>query len=215
MQLIFLGSPGAGKGTQSKKLANYLGLTRLSTGEILRQAYAERTELGLMAQKIIDAGELLSDEIMKHVVLERINQPECKMGFILDGFPRTLQQAYDLNEFLQKQNKNIDKVLYLNASQKMLVDRLSGRWISPTGKEYHLLYNPPKKSGICDDSGEPLVQRSDDTPDKVVLRIKTFEKQTLPLVEYYKSLGLLIEIDAEGTIEKVFKNIKPHFKKLV
>lgn len=213
MYIVFLGAPGVGKGTQSKTLAEWLKYPQLSTGDILRQAYIDGTEVGLMAQKIIKNGELVPDEVMNQIVEERIAKPDCEKSFILDGFPRTLQQAYELNNLLQKRNKRVDKVMYLKADYNTLIERLSGRWISPTGKEYHSLHNPPEDHGICDDSGELLTQRPDDKKDKVAVRIKTFEKQTLPLVEYYKSLNVLVEIDTQGSIDTVFELIKPHFNK--
>ena len=186
MRIIFLGPPGAGKGTQAKLLCEHWGIPQISTGDMLRAAIAAETPLGKQAKSVIDNGELLSDEIVSSLVQERLTQADCQGGFLLDGFPRTLQQAL----FLKKTSICIDAVIELQVADEVIVERMKGRLVHPgSGRIYHLKSKPPKREGVDDISGEPLVSRPDDQPQTVLKRLSVYRSQTAPLIDFYKTLS--------------------------
>jgi adenylate kinase len=208
MRVIFLGAPGSGKGTQSKKVAQKLNIPQLSTGDILRAAVKEGTETGKKAQKIMEAGGLVSDAIMIDIIQGRTAQADCVDGYILDGFPRTLVQAQKLEEMTAASGKKIDKVISLEIDHSVLIERLTGRRVcSVCGSEYHLLFKKPKTEGVCDQDGEALIHRSDDHEEKIVKRLESYNEQTAPLIEFYTQRGLLQSVKAEGEIETITGNI--------
>jgi adenylate kinase len=204
LNLIFLGPPGAGKGTQAQRLTKRLGIPQLSTGDILRRAVAEATPLGKKAKALMDAGQLVPDDIVNGIVDEALMAPEAQRGFLLDGYPRTVAQATALDEMLARRQRKIDHVILLDVPVETLVDRLSGRLSCPVdGAVYHLRTNPPKKTGVCDRDGTPLVQRPDDQPDAVRRRLAEYENKTALLTGYYKPRSVLRNIDGVGTPDEV------------
>ena len=213
IQIILLGPPGCGKGTQAQKLINEFGFVQLSTGDMLRAAISKGTEIGVEAKSIIDKGELVSDEIVIGIVRERIFSKECERGYMLDGFPRTLAQAEKLNQILSDRNQKIDVVIRLCVPEDMLVRRIAGRRFHiKSGRSYNIEFNPPKIEGKDDITGEKLVQREDDKEEIVESRLKTYYELTEPLVEYYKKEGLLKEIDGTGSPENIYTEIKQTLK---
>jgi len=200
MRLVLLGPPGAGKGTQAVKLANYLGVPHISTGDILRRNVTDHTDLGKKAKAYMDKGQLVPDELVIAMTEHRLKEPDAKKGFILDGFPRTIGQA----EALLKLTK-LDAVISYFLEPEELIKRNTGRRVCPKDDTvYHILTNPPKKPGVCDKCGTPLVIRADDREDVVRKRVETYEKQTAPLIKYYRDRGLLREVYASGLIEEIF-----------
>ena len=200
MRLVLLGPPGAGKGTQATKLAAYLGVPHISTGDILRRNVADRTDLGKNAKAYMDAGKLVPDDLVIAMTERRLKDPDAKKGFILDGFPRTLAQAEALSKFTQ-----LDAAVSLFLEPEELIKRNTGRRVCPKDDTvYHIWMNPPKKPGVCDRCGTPLIIRADDREDVVRKRIETYEKQTAPLIKYYRDRGLLREVYASGLIEEIF-----------
>ena len=213
IQIILLGPPGCGKGTQAQKLINEFGFVQLSTGDMLRAAISKGTEIGVEAKSIIDKGELVSDEIVIGIVRERIFSKDCERGYMLDGFPRTLAQAEKLNQILSDRNQKIDVVIRLCVPEDMLVRRIAGRRFHiKSGRSYNIEFNPPKIEGKDDITGEKLVQRDDDKEEIVESRLKTYYELTEPLIEYYKKDGLLKEIDGTGSPEKIYTEIKQILK---
>ena len=209
IQIILLGPPGCGKGTQAQKLINEFGFVQLSTGDMLRAAISKGTEIGVEAKSIIDKGELVSDEIVIGIVRERIFSKECERGYMLDGFPRTLAQAEKLNQILSDRNQKIDVVIRLCVPEDILVRRIAGRRFHiKSGRSYNIEFNPPKIEGKDDITGEKLVQREDDKEEIVESRLKTYYELTEPLVGYYKKEGLLKEIDGTGLAENIYTDIK-------
>jgi adenylate kinase len=201
MRLILLGPPGAGKGTQAAKLSTYLGVPRISTGDILRHNVAENTDLGKKAKAYMDSGGLVPDDLVIKMVERRLKEPDAKKGFILDGFPRTIAQA----EALSKLTK-VEAVVNFFLEPEELIKRNTGRRVCPKDDTvYHILTNPPKKPGICDRCGTPLIIRADDKEEVVRKRIETYEKQTAPLIKYYRDRGLLRDAYASGLIEEIFQ----------
>jgi adenylate kinase len=208
MNLIMLGPPGAGKGTQTALLAEQLGIPHVASGDLFREALKAETELGLMAKSYMDRGELVPDDVTIAMVRERLLKPDCEKGLILDGFPRTIEQAEALKQLLLEQGKMIDAALLIDASEEELVRRLSSRWICRNCQAvYNVISNPPKEEGKCDVCGGELYQRSDDKPDTVRNRIGVYWEQTSPLIDYYRDEGLLITIKSEGGIERVQEKI--------
>ncbi len=204
MNVVFLGAPGAGKGTQALRVAQKLKLAHIATGDLFREALAKGTEQGKKAKPFIESGKLVPDEITIQMVLDRISSDDCKGGVIFDGFPRNLNQAETLDKALAKQQKAIDWVVYIKVGEKALLDRLSGRWICRKCQApYHTLYSPPKVAGKCDRCGGELYQRADDTPETVKKRLVVFEAETTPLVQYYKKSRKLLEVEGEGTEDDV------------
>ena len=204
LNLVLLGAPGAGKGTQSKKLVERYRIPQISTGDILREAVKNGTPLGIQAKSFMDRGALVPDEVVIGIVKERCQRADCDNGFILDGFPRTTAQA----DALSALGTSISHVIDVRVSRDFLVKRLTGRRVCRScGEGYHLEFNPSKADGICDKCGGELYQRDDDREDVVVKRLETYESQTSPLIEYYKRKGLLHTVNGEGEIEAVFHDI--------
>lgn len=201
---VFLGPPGAGKGTQAKVVASKLGIPQISSGDIFRENLKNKTELGIKANQFIKIGELVPDDITISMVRERITNADCASGAILDGFPRTPAQAMALDEMLVETGCEINKVPYIRVPENELVERLSGRLTCRTqGHVFHKKFNPPKEPGVCDHDGSELYQREDDKLETVARRIRVYEEQTQPLVDYYLQRGLLVEIDGDQQIDQV------------
>ncbi len=209
LRMVLLGPPGAGKGTQAPNLVNKFGACHLSTGDMLRSQISKKTELGLQAKKIMDAGGLISDDIMVGMIKGELeNNPACKKGFILDGFPRTIPQAEKLDAMLAEKKIPLQKALELKVDDELLVARITGRLIHPaSGRSYHKLFNPPKVPGKDDVTGEPLVQRSDDNADALKKRLATYHKQTEPIVKYYQKTGVWSAVDASQNPKNVWSDI--------
>ncbi|MBU0650685.1 adenylate kinase [bacterium] len=208
MRLIFLGAPGAGKGTQAQKLCEKKEIPHISTGDILREAVANKTQVGLAAKSYMDQGKLVPDEVVVNIVSERLQKPDCKKGFLLDGFPRSLKQAEELDNKLDELGLNIDKVIYFSVDEDEVVRRITGRRIcSKCGENYHIESLKPKKDGICDKCSSELYQRNDDTAETVKKRLDVFKKESMPLVNYYKNKSLLTEIVANKSIDEIFNEV--------
>lgn len=208
VRVIFLGSPGAGKGTQAAKLAEHLGVPRISTGDMLREAIAVRTPLGQEAEPLMGRGTLVPDDLLIALVRERIEREDCARGFVLDGFPRTVRQAEGLAEMsgCEVSDWTIFKV---HVPQTELLRRLSGRrWCRRCQATYHVTSNPPKQEGVCDRDGAALVQRDDDKEEVVARRLREYEEQSAPLVEYYREHADVIEIDGDRPMQVVFAELK-------
>jgi len=208
MNIVFLGPPGAGKGTQAKILVERYEIPQVSTGDMLREHRAKGTELGKKAQEYMDKGQLVPDEIILSMVKERLSQPDCQKGFILDGFPRTVAQAEALDKLLSEMGKKLDFALALIVPDDLLVERLTGRRTCKScGMMYHIKYKPPKVEGECDVCEGELYQRPDDNEETVRNRLKVYHEQTAPLIEYYKNRGILREIDGSKSIEEITQQI--------
>ncbi|MFC1977102.1 adenylate kinase [Chloroflexota bacterium] len=204
MYIVFLGAPGAGKGTQAARVVQELKLVHIATGDLFRQALGQETKLGLEAKSYMEKGMLVPDEITIRMVLERISAPDCESGVVFDGFPRNLQQAQALDKALAQQDKVIDKVVYIKVSEKELLERLSGRWICRQCQApYHAVNSPPKVWGKCDQCGGELYQRPDDTAETVKKRLGVYFAETAPLIDYYTQTGKLLEVDGEGGVDEV------------
>ena len=203
MKLVLIGAPAAGKGTQAARLVEHYSIAHISTGDMLREEVAKETELGKEAKAIMNAGGLVSDEIIIAMVKERIKKDDCKNGFILDGFPRTVVQAEKLDEMV-----TLDKVVYINAPDEVMLERLTARQTCPKcGATYNKLFLPPKTAGICDKCGAELTQRKDDTVEAGKARIATFHEQSEPLVEFYTKKGIPFEVDGTAAIDDITKAI--------
>jgi adenylate kinase len=201
---VFLGPPGAGKGTQAKIVAERLGLPHISSGDLFRENLKNMTELGKIANGYIQKGELVPDDVTIAMVRERLKQPDCKRGAILDGFPRTPAQADALKGTLEDLPGRITAVPFIKVPEQVLIERLSGRWTCRAeGHVFHTLYSPPRDPGRCDIDGSELYQRDDDRPETVAKRIRVYLEQTQPLIDYYKQAGVLVEINGDQPIEKV------------
>lgn len=208
LNLILMGLPGAGKGTQAEKIVEKYKIPHISTGDMFRNAIKEGTELGLKAKAFMDQGELVPDEVTIGIVRERLSKEDCKRGFLLDGFPRTPAQAEALDDILNDLNKKLDFVLHIDVDMDKLVDRLTGRRICPTcGATYHVEFNPPKVEGKCDRDGSELIQREDDKPETVRKRLEVNVEQSQPLLNYYTQKGCLVTIDGDQEIDKVYEDI--------
>jgi len=206
--IIFLGAPGAGKGTQAAIMAQKLNLVHMATGDLFRQALEQGTELGLKAKSYMEKGRLVPDQVTIQMVLERMSAPDCEAGVILDGFPRNLGQAEALDKVLTQRAKAIDKVVYIKVSEQELVKRLSGRWICRSCQTpYHTINSPPRVWGKCDNCGGELYQRSDDTIETVKKRLEVYFAETAPLIDYYAQMGKLSEVDGEGDVDEVTRRI--------
>jgi adenylate kinase len=207
--IIFLGAPGAGKGTQAAELARERKLVHVATGDLFRQALERGTELGLAAKSYIEKGVLVPSQITISMVLERLSAPDCANGAILDGFPRNLEQAEALDKALSQEGKAIDKVVYIKVSEEELLKRLSGRWICRKCQApYHATDSPPKVPGRCDKCGGELYQRPDDNEVSIKKRLEVYFAETAPLIDYYNQGGKLLEIDGEGGVAEVARRIK-------
>jgi adenylate kinase len=208
MRVVFLGPPGAGKGTQALMVSERLGVPQISTGDILRDAVRRKTELGAKAKTYMDAGELVPDDVMLSLVEERLGDPDCSEGFVLDGYPRTLAQATALDKVLEAGSKSLDAVIMLDVPDEEVVRRLTRRRVCPQCRGlYNLDAGPPKVEGICDRCKVPLVTRSDDSDATIRTRLQVYRSETLPLVEYYRRKGILQSLVSEGGIQKVFSVI--------
>jgi adenylate kinase len=204
--LIFLGPPGAGKGTQAKLLSQRMGFLHLSTGDLLREAVKNQTPLGKKAKEYMDRGELVPDELIVQLIEETMPKDG---NVILDGFPRTVNQALALEEMLRVKGEKISKVLFFDVPDEVIIDRLSGRRVcSKCGAVYHVKYNPPKVEGVCDLCGGTLMQRDDDKEEVVRKRLEVYRKQTQPLVEFYQERGIIYKLDAGKGVEELFEEVK-------
>lgn len=208
MNLILFGAPGAGKGTQAVELAKRFNLIHISTGEIFREAIAEHSEMGEIANSYISKGNLVPDDITVKIVKERLAQEDCKNGFILDGFPRTLPQAECLDQICLELNISIDHVIDIEVNEDELIRRLSGRRVCKTcGASYHIDFNPSKVENVCDKCNGELYTRKDDEKESVAVRLKTYKSSTMPLINYYMKKGLLVEINGQQEINDVLNEI--------
>lgn len=206
MILVFLGPPGAGKGTQAKLLSQRMGFLHLSTGDLLREAVKNQTPLGKKAKEYMDRGELVPDDLIVQLIEETMPKDG---NVILDGFPRTVNQALALEEMLKGKGEKISKVLFFDVPDEVIIDRLSGRRVcSKCGAVYHVKYNPPKVEGVCDLCGGPLVQRDDDKEEVVRKRLEVYRKQTEPLIEFYQERGIIYKLDAGKGVEELFEEVK-------
>ena len=205
MILILMGPPGCGKGTQAKKIEEKLGIPQLSTGDILRRAIKNQTTVGLKVKDIMEKGHLVSDNIIVEVMQERMTGEDCKNGFILDGFPRTIGQAQALDKLLSEMGRNVSAAINIDVADEEVVRRLSGRRQCPScGATYHVEFSRPKESEICDNCNAKLIQRTDDTEGTVKARLKVYREQTAPLISYYEKKGLLKNVSGAGRIDEVF-----------
>ena len=208
MKIIMLGAPGAGKGTQAKKIAERFGIPHVSTGDIFRANIKNQTELGKKVKKIIDAGQLVPDELTIGMLMDRIHEADCENGYVLDGYPRTIPQAENLTKALAQTGEAIDYAINVDVPDEHIVSRMSGRRSCPgCGAMYHIVYSAPKKAGYCDSCGTELVIRDDDKPETVKNRLNVYHEQTSPLIEYYKGQGSLRTVDGTQDIEEVYKDI--------
>ena len=200
MKLVIFGPPSAGKGTQAQKLSKKYGIPQIATGDLLREHVAKKTPIGIKVKEILDAGKLGPDDLIVRIITERVSQPDCRNGYLLDGFPRTMNQAKELEKMT-----DIDLVLNIVVDHRALVERAVGRRICPKcAAVYHVKSNPPKKPGICDKCGSSLVQRDDDKEETVQKRLRVYQEQTAPLIEHYRGKGKLVNIDGSRGIDGVF-----------
>ena len=208
MKLIMLGAPGAGKGTQAKKIAEKYQIPHISTGDIFRANIMAGTELGMKAKSFMDQGQLVPDEVTIGMLLDRISQDDSKNGYVLDGFPRTIPQAESLTAALKERGEKIDYAVNVDVPDDNITNRMSGRRACVgCGATYHAVYNAPKSEDICDTCGEKLILRDDDKPETVKNRLLVYHDQTQPLIDYYKKEGVLVEVDGTQNLEKVFQDI--------
>lgn len=209
MKLILLGAPGAGKGTQAKLIAEHYSIPHISTGDIFRANIKNGTELGKKAKEYMDQGALVPDELTVDLVLDALSAPECKNGYVLDGFPRTINQAKALDAALAKQGDIIDKVVDIEVDDEAIIARMSGRRVCPAcGASFHIVNIPPEKDGICDACGAELIIRKDDEPETVKARLSTYHEQTQPLIGYYTERGINLVIDGMQDMKDVFAQIR-------
>jgi len=212
--IVLLGPPGVGKGTQAEILAEMTKLAHVSSGDLFRENIKNQTELGKLAKSFMDKGELVPDGVTISMIRDRISRPDCEAGVILDGFPRTPTQADALEKMLAEFGGEVNAVPYITAAETVLVERTGGRWTCRDhGHIYHEKFSPPQKTGICDFDGSELYQRDDDTVETVTKRIRVYLEQTMPLVEYYRKLGKLLEIDGAQPVEQVTKVLLTALKK--
>jgi len=208
MNIVFLGPPGAGKGTQAKRIAEKYGIPQVSTGDMFREHLSKGTELGQKAKEYMEKGQLVPDEIVLGMVEERLKQSDCEKGFILDGFPRTIPQAEALGQLLDKMGKKIDYAICIDVPDEEPVKRLTGRrTCKKCGMMYHVIFKPPKEEGKCDVCGGELYQRADDNEETVRNRLKVYHEQTEPIIQFYEKKGVLHRIDGIGSIDEIFERI--------
>jgi len=209
MIFVLLGAPGAGKGTQGSRIVSQFGIPKISTGEMFRDLAASGSDLGLQAKTFWSQGNLVPDDVVVRMVRERISEPDCKNGFLLDGFPRTVNQATVLDEMLLETGSKLDGALNFAVDAERLVKRLSGRRnCSNCGATYHLTAMPPRVDGVCDHCGGQLSRRSDDSPESIKVRLAVYEGKTAPLLEYYRQCGSLLEVDANRDPDLIFTDVK-------
>lgn len=209
MKLLIMGRPGAGKGTQAANIKEYYHIPHISTGDMFRAALKNQTKLGLEAKEYMDKGLLVPDEVTIGIVQERLLEDDCKDGFLLDGFPRTIKQAEALDQFLKANGVVLDAVLDVNVPVEILVKRMVGRRVCKgCGATYHVEFNPSKVEGICDNCGTKLIQRADDTEATALNRLSVYDEQTAPLLEFYSKQNLLKTVNGNQSLEKVFEDIK-------
>jgi adenylate kinase len=209
MNLILLGPPGAGKGTQAERISDIYDIPPISTGDIFRENLKEGTELGLKAKEYMDRGELVPDQVVIDIVKDALSKPGNENGFILDGFPRTVAQADALKEMLQQMEKPLDHVLNIQVPDRVVIERLTARRTCRScGTIYHLLFNPPQKEGICDQCGGELYRRDDDSEETVMARLEEYRAKTQPLIDYYSREGLLRDVEGSAGMEEVLKDIR-------
>jgi len=209
MNLVLMGLPGAGKGTQAEKIVEHYDIPHISTGDMFRAAIKEGTQLGLKAKSFMDQGNLVPDEVTIGIVRERLNKQDCENGFLLDGFPRTVAQAGALEAITKELNKQIDYVINIDVDQSILMERLTGRRIcKDCGATYHLVFNPPAKEGVCDKCGGELYQRADDNAETVSTRLSVNVKQSQPLLDFYQEKGYLRNINGNQDINIVFEDVR-------
>ena len=209
MKIIMLGAPGAGKGTQAEQISRILNIPHISTGDLFRANIGGGTELGLKAKSYMDKGALVPDSLTVEMLLDRVSNSDCKDGYVLDGYPRTIPQADVLKKELEKIGDKVDFAVNVDVPDENIVRRMSGRRACPKcGQTFHIEHIPPKKEGICDNCGAELVQRDDDKPETVLNRLKVYHEQTQPLIEYYERDGVLRTVDGTKSMEDVFADIK-------
>lgn len=208
MNVIVVGPPGAGKGTQAKLLEARTGLKHIASGDLLRRAMRDETELGLQTRSFVDRGELVPDELVIQMIVERIGQPDCAAGVLFDGFPRTKEQARALEQTLQQHGQSIDAVIFLSAPRDILLKRIAGRVTCRSCQTaYNIYYTPPKQEGVCDRCGDELYERSDDNWATTTHRLDVYLRQTMPMIEHYRSLGMVHEVDGNTYIEYVTERL--------
>lgn len=213
MNILIMGAPGSGKGTMSSRIVEKYGLTHISTGDIFRSEIKNETELGLTAKSYIEKGLLVPDSVTNPMVVSFLEKNNLENGYLLDGYPRTLSQAEVYSNLVQNTNLEIDLVINLEVDYDVIKERITGRWMSPEGKIYHVKFNPPLKEGICDISGSPLFQRKDDTLESVVVRLEEYDKNTKPVLDFYNQLGKLVNIDGDRPMDEVFADIEKLLEK--
>ena len=209
MNLLIIGAPGAGKGTMSERIMDDYHLIHVSTGDMLRAAVKNETAVGLKAQEYMNRGELVPDEIIHDIIVERFSQDDMEAGFLFDGYPRTYAQAVDLDEILKQLGKKLDCVINLNIEDQELIERITGRRLCPAcGEIYNIFTKPSKVEGVCDRCGESLIQRKDDNLESLQVRLSEYHKNTQPVIEYYQELGIVKDVDASQDKEDVYSDIR-------
>lgn len=213
MHLLIMGAPGSGKGTCAVELKEFYSIPHISTGEMFRKAIQEKTPIGVIAKQLIEDGHFVPDDITNQIVKERLSLDDCKKGFLLDGYPRNLQQAHALSEILNELNIKLDAAINLEIEDQVVFDRIVNRRLcSKCGKGYNLISIPPKKEGICDDCNSPLYQRKDDNYETIKERLAVYSEQTKPILAYYEKLGILVSVNGDQPIDKVVSDIKDKVK---
>nr|WP_206527055.1 adenylate kinase [Clostridium perfringens] len=208
VKIVLLGPPGAGKGTQAKSISNRYSIPHISTGDIFRKNISENTPLGIEAKSYMDNGQLVPDEVTINMVKDRLQQDDCKNGYLLDGFPRTVHQAEALDNFLTEREESIDTALLIEVPKEFILERMTGRRVCPScGASYHIKFNPPANDGKCDLCGSDVIQRKDDTEETVKERLDVYENQTQPLIDFYKNKKQLSVVDGTQAINEVFESI--------
>lgn len=208
MKIVLLGPPGAGKGTQAKSISTKYSIPHISTGDIFRKNISENTPLGVEAKSYMDAGQLVPDEVTINMVKDRLVQDDCKNGYLLDGFPRTVEQAEALQEFLSARGEKLDTALLIDVRKEFILERMTGRRVCPScGASYHIKFNPTKTAGKCDLCGADVIQRKDDTEETVKERLDVYESQTQPLINFYEDKDMLSVVDGTQEINQVFESI--------